>query len=530
MKKAIITATTLMSLFSIIACTENALTEDIQTPGNDVDIKEICITGKDFQYEDETRSSVTIGESGTSFTWDEDDVIGIFPNEGDQVSFAMECGAGTQTATFSGGGWALKSSSKYAAYYPHVYENRDMTKIPVSYLGQTQNGNANTDHIGAYDFMAAGVSTPANGAVAFDMQHLGALVQLTITVPEPSTVSKVVLTSSVGFTQTGTIDLTDPTPAIISDMQSSCFEIALNNVTTTETNERVTLYFMTAPINLTDCEFKGTIYFDDAPTREVEFIGKHIQAGRAYKVSTEDSHFLNYVDEYGVNHGQGVEIDGIVWAPVNCGYHSTDYMYGKLYQWGRKYGQGYDGHLYDTDANVIGDYCDALAPSKVQSPTGINNGQAKENENKFYCSYTQYRDWCVPSDNQLWNSGSETDPIKTTYDPCPDGWRVPTSSELSVLIKNRSEWTAEEGVNGYWFSGSVPYSSTAPRVFFPASGGRYIIDDGLAVYRGFYGEYWSSTPASQNNGAYFLHFHPTYANMTDFYRAYGYSVRCVQEQ
>ena len=59
----------------------------------------------------------------------------------------------------------------------------------------------------------------------------------------------------------------------------------------------------------------------------------------------------DYVDEYGINHGKGVEIDGVVWAPVNCGYHKSDYRYGKLYQWGRKYGQGYDGSLYDVDGN-----------------------------------------------------------------------------------------------------------------------------------------------------------------------------------
>ena len=28
----------------------------------------------------------------------------------------------------------------------------------------------------------------------------------------------------------------------------------------------------------------------------------------------------DYVDEYGVNHGKGVTVAGVVWAPVNCGY------------------------------------------------------------------------------------------------------------------------------------------------------------------------------------------------------------------
>ena len=34
---------------------------------------------------------------------------------------------------------------------------------------------------------------------------------------------------------------------------------------------------------------------------------------------------LNYIDEYGINHGGGILIGGILWAPVNCGYHATDY-------------------------------------------------------------------------------------------------------------------------------------------------------------------------------------------------------------
>ena len=65
---------------------------------------------------------------------------------------------------------------------------------------------------------------------------------------------------------------------------------------------------------------------------------------------------VDYVDEYGVNHGKGVAIGGTVWAPVNCGYKAatdTDkgYPYGKLYQWGRKYGQGYSAG-YDQEPKI----------------------------------------------------------------------------------------------------------------------------------------------------------------------------------
>lgn len=63
----------------------------------------------------------------------------------------------------------------------------------------------------------------------------------------------------------------------------------------------------------------------------------------------------DYIDEYGVNRGEGIEIDGVVWAPVNFGYRAATesdpgYPYGKLYQWGRKNGQGYnDTNNYEED-------------------------------------------------------------------------------------------------------------------------------------------------------------------------------------
>lgn len=284
MKKFIIKTLSIFTLAAISACSEDSIIDNINKSDY---LQKISITGKDFDFDEATRSSVTISDKGASFTWDEDDVIGIFPDVGDQVSFAMDNGVGTQTATFSGGGWALKSSATYAAYYPHVYENRDMTAIPVSYIGQIQNGNNNTDHIGAYDFMAASVSTPSNGKVAFDMLHLGCLIQLNITIPEPSTLSKVVLNSSTKFTKAGTIDLTTEIPSIVAKAQSETLEIVLNNITTTEVNENVIIYFMTAPVDLTDSELTAIVHFTDETTHETRIAGKNLQVGKAYRLTSE---------------------------------------------------------------------------------------------------------------------------------------------------------------------------------------------------------------------------------------------------
>jgi hypothetical protein len=71
----------------------------------------------------------------------------------------------------------------------------------------------------------------------------------------------------------------------------------------------------------------------------------------------------DYIDEYGTNNGPGIQIGETTWTPVNCGYHKDDFKYGKLYQWGRKYGQGYEGDLYDVNDNKSGTYSDATVPA-----------------------------------------------------------------------------------------------------------------------------------------------------------------------
>ena len=234
----------------------------------------------------------------------------------------------------------------------------------------------------------------------------------------------------------------------------------------------------------------------------------------------------DYVDEYGVNHGQGVKIGETVWAPVNCGYHATDFKYGKLYQWGRKYGQGYSGDIYDVNENYVGEVSDATVPAIEDGGISAITGQHKSKANVFFTSEYNY-DWLYPQDSKLWNSGSESAPVKTEYDPCPEGWRVPTYAELAELKDNYSSWTTDDkNQPGYWFSGSITYSSNVPRVFFPAAGGRDY--DGGAYNRGNRGYYWSSSPNSIYAG------YIAFASITVFMnsyniRAYGSSVRCVQE-
>jgi uncharacterized protein (TIGR02145 family) len=230
----------------------------------------------------------------------------------------------------------------------------------------------------------------------------------------------------------------------------------------------------------------------------------------------------NYVDEYGINHGQGVKIGETVWAPVNCGYHKANFPWGKLYQWGRKYGQGYSSE-YDS-------YSDAVLPVIEEGGVSAKSANHSTNSNVFYLGdrASDY-DWLSPPDAKIWNSGSESLPQKTIYDPCPEGWRVPTYSEFEALQKNISSYTVVDNKKGYWLSGPEKYSDDVPKIFLPVAGKRDC-KTGVAGQRNTLTCYWSSRAYAQGSRVLWLDWDSvSLMKSITFNRAAGYPVRCVQE-
>ena len=192
-----------LSVFCACSSEMDPLVNAGTTPG------QLTFTADDFEYDIRKKTSFNITPQGAEFQWTENDTVGIFPEKGSQVYFSMSAGSGTKTATFDGGGWALKSSSRYAAYYPF---KGDMylvhTAIPVSYVGQKQTGNNSTQHLSAYDYMAAVASTPENGNVNFNFKHLGCLVQFCVDLPQATELASVTFTTDEKvFIEQGTMDL-----------------------------------------------------------------------------------------------------------------------------------------------------------------------------------------------------------------------------------------------------------------------------------------------------------------------------------
>lgn len=189
----------------------------------------------------------------------------------------------------------------------------------------------------------------------------------------------------------------------------------------------------------------------------------------------------------------GVEINGIKWATCNVHWPKTFTVRetdpGMYYQWNRITGWTNDGYLlvaYGTDGKVI--------------------------------------------PGRLWdNTDAEGYNWAAANDPCPTGWRMPTSEEFDKLCdeeKVTSEWipATQTVLSGRKFTDN----NNKNTVFFPATGIRYAFAGALG-FVGSNGYYWSVTLNSADYG-YILGFSSANTNSTGYNsRGSGFSARCVAE-
>jgi uncharacterized protein (TIGR02145 family) len=230
----------------------------------------------------------------------------------------------------------------------------------------------------------------------------------------------------------------------------------------------------------------------DASTKAyVDALGLKLKAKGLLPYEAGDSVTFTY-NGTEVTYGT-VEYDGKVWMDRNLGASqvATAYNdqagYGDLFQWGRED----DGHQVRTSTTVEGDM------SLTDQP-GHGN---------FITETTAPYDWADNSWITRWLDG---DGKKSTADPCPTGWRLPTDSEWQSVIDY-----------GSWSNQTDAFSSALK---LPSAGFR-LYNTGTVGYGGQYGRYWSSTPHTENG--YYLNISSDTAGIPHYTRATGFSVRCI---
>jgi uncharacterized protein (TIGR02145 family) len=167
---------------------------------------------------------------------------------------------------------------------------------------------------------------------------------------------------------------------------------------------------------------------------------------------------------------------------------STDAAsYGDLFQWGRPV----DGHQ--------------IANSAITTILSSSDVPGNSNFIKVLSSNPP-NDWRSPQNNNLWQG------VNGTNNPCPSGFRLPTSAELSA---ERTSWTSNNAAG-----------ALVSPLKLPMTIGRNSNDGGYFGGQS-YGYYWSSTISG--TGVQKLYINGSASNIDNNIRADGMSVRCIMD-
>lgn len=207
-------------------------------------------------------------------------------------------------------------------------------------------------------------------------------------------------------------------------------------------------------------------------------------------------------------------VKGYWWAPINVGQakistiNNPSDAAGFIFQWGRKQA------LTWASSTTVG----PLAPAAPEVT-----------QNLFITSAASPKDWCNAPNAKFWNSGTDAAPTKTSNDPCPAGWRVPTKDEWAKSIIG-------DGTPAHIWTAATPPSATqnglltvtgeaGAKLFFPAAG--LLSFDGSVLNQGSIGYYWASAESGSN--ASHVSFTSATVSASNVYRAVGMTLRCVQD-
>lgn len=536
-------------------------------------VKEVSFTVPLFNDGD-ALTKTQIGHDGSSFLWSVNDTVGIYPNTGSQIYFAMTAGAGASSAQFDGGGWDLKASAVYYSYYPFIGNiYLDRTHIPVSFAGQKQRGINTTSHIGPFDFMCTDPTSSESGMLSFNYHHLCAMIAVKATLPAGNYTKLAITAPTEAFTSTGYYSLLASTPAIEATTQTNQLLIDLENISFAEQTE-FTVYLMTAPVNLNGVEITISVLNDNntefqckkTPSREYKAGSRYgltcssftevpsssglipVETVPATSIILSDTTaLLNVGDTFALTATlmpNNASDKTVTWTSSDESTATVTYGIVTAVKIGTATITAKTGDVSATClVSVIAghEYVDLGLPSGVKWATS-NIGAAKpedagdffawgETEPKTDYSWSTYK-YCKGTETSMtkycFSSANGRVDNKISLDKEDDvahiiwgsRWRMPTKDELGELVDNCTwTWTTQNNVKGYRVTGPNNKS-----IFLPITG--YMNGTGLAGATTS-GYYWSSSIDTSGVHGRRLTFNSSHMNYNRAHRYYGFPVRPV---
>ena len=212
------------------------------------------------------------------------------------------------------------------------------------------------------------------------------------------------------------------------------------------------------------------------------------------------------------------------------------------YQWGRKdpfvgalegpggSSEGINKTWYDAGGNVKTNQIPTTSNfphNNACITTGITNpGTFSTNS---YMDNQYYNLWSANNNTISFNDNLV---VKTIYDPCPAGYKLPPSNAYTgfTTTGNNTTNVSQFNVQGAWAKGWNFYCdpSKTTSVFFPASGSRFYTT-AMPYYVGSGAYYWTARPYSPNIGWYLSFGSGGVYPINYYYRSYCFVVRAAQE-
>ena len=227
---------------------------------------------------------------GISFSWQYDDVIGVYTTKGTRIKhWALDVSDGGKAATFSSYGWSLVEKRKYYLYYPYndSYFKNDtpITNLPITFDGQMQSGNNSLSHIATYDYMIGEGITDDNSA-DFKLNHLCSVIRIEYVSPKSAVYTNVALrTTDNVFCRTAEMNL--ETQSINPTGKDSYASLRLDRIEVEE-GETLVAYLVVAPVDLTGWDVKLAIATEDGGEVEFDVQANELRAGKLYLLNTTE--------------------------------------------------------------------------------------------------------------------------------------------------------------------------------------------------------------------------------------------------